>query len=184
MFESTQGDSGYDIAKTNVPDNVNSLIGDANTLSDPNASHSLALNNQEDKTFEDILYSFTNNSDPDTLETTAITGIETGNNGDSLIGKEYETDDLTGQEANELDDGNITTASLDSSSIVTNRSRADLRVTFQSAPSIATAGSTISVRSWVRNSGFGTAGSSTLRYYLSDDAKLDANDTLQNLSSM
>ena len=58
MFESTQGDSGYDIAKTNVPDNVNSLIGDANTLSDPNASHSLALNNQEDKTFEDILYQY------------------------------------------------------------------------------------------------------------------------------
>ena len=65
-----------------------------------------------------------------------------------------------------------------SSTIKITGAQPDLRVTSQYAPSSAYGGSSISVRSWVRNDGSGTAGSSTLKYYLSDDTKFDANDTL------
>ncbi|MGK7926880.1 MAG: CARDB domain-containing protein [Spirulina sp.] len=55
--------------------------------------------------------------------------------------------------------------------------RPDLRMSYDSAPNSATAGSKIALRSRVYNSGNATARSSYLKYFLSDDRYLSANDT-------
>uniref|UniRef100_UPI00194F2DCD CARDB domain-containing protein n=1 Tax=Spirulina sp. CCY15215 TaxID=2767591 RepID=UPI00194F2DCD len=58
----------------------------------------------------------------------------------------------------------------------------DLIVQNQSTPSLAKAGDTIKLTSYVKNIGNATAGSSYLKYYLSDDAILDSGDKYLGLN--